>query len=411
MTDDIPNASHRTGPAVRLVRRVRPAWLDLPPTVLVLVGARAVNRLGAFTLPFLAVVLIQGLQASTSAAALVLALFGVATIPSRLAGGRLADRIGSKQTIVLGLAGCAVAQLGIALAHNLLAATVAALALGLAFELYEPPSQALIADVTSPAECPSAFGLLAATLAAAGVAAGLLATWLGSLDLRLLFVADAATSLACAALAQCRLPALPQATSDPGRAGGTSPWRDRRLLAMLASGTVFATIYLQVTIGLPLTLLARGLPAAQLGLLLTASATTIVLGQPLLRTPLLPRDPFTVMLVGYVVLAAGLAATGAATRLPGFVAATIVWSLGDLLLLGHPYSVVSGLAPADARGRYLAVYGISWGLAAVLAPFAGTQLLAAGGPEALWVTCALASLALAAAQPALRRSARAEPPP
>jgi MFS family permease len=372
--------------------------------VLVLVGARVVNRLGAFTLPFLAVVLVRDLGASTATAGLVLALFGVATIPSRLAGGRLTDRIGGKQTIVLGLTGCAGAQLAVALADSLLAATLATLALGLAFELYEPPSQAMIADLSAPSERPAAFGLLFAALAGAGMVAGLLAAWLGSVDLRLLFVADAVTSLTCAVLVAWRLPATSAARAGTGRSGGSSPWHDRRLLAMLASGTVFATLYLQVTIGLPLTLMARGLPVTQLGLLLSVSAVTIVLGQPLLSSRRLPEDGFDVMLVGYVVLALGLLGTGLATDLAGFVGATILWSLGDLLLMGRTYAVVADLAPEASRGRYLAVFGTSWGVAAIAAPFAGTRLLEAGGPGALWTSCAVASALLAAVQPALRRT-------
>jgi len=407
VTDDSQDDSHRRAP-VWLRTKVR--WLDLPATVLILVAARAVNRLGAFTLPFLAVVLIQDLDASTSAAALVLTLFGLATIPSRLLGGRLADRLGSKQTIVLGLTGCAAAQLGIAAAHSLLAAAAAALALGLAFELYEPPSQAIVADVSSPSERPAAFGLLFAALAAAGMVAGLLAAWLGSFDLRLLFVADALTSLTCAALVQCRLPVVPRATPDPGRPDGASPWQDRRLLAMLGSGTVFATIYLQVTIGLPLTLLDRGLPVTQLGLLLSVSAGTIVLGQPVLRSRRLPEDDFDVMLLGYAVLALGLVGTGFATDLLGFVGATVLWSMGDLLLMGRTYAVVAGLTPTSSRARYLAVFGTSWGFAAIAAPLVGTQLLGAGGPRALWIGCALASVLLAAAQPALRRTCRPQQP-
>ena len=41
-------------------------------------------------------------------AGLVGAAFGLATIPSRLLGGRLSDRLGRRSTIVLGLSGCAV---------------------------------------------------------------------------------------------------------------------------------------------------------------------------------------------------------------------------------------------------------------------------------------------------------------
>ncbi len=380
-------------------------WGDLPRPVLILVGARAVNQLGAFTLPFLAVVLVRDRDASLATAGLVTALFGVATIPSRLAGGHLADLIGNRATIVLGLTACAAAQLGIAVGTSLSQALVAAVVLGLAFELYEPPSQAMIADLTDPGSRPRAFGLFGAALAAGGAGAGLLATAIGSVDLRLLFVADAVSCLACAAVVGVALPRLDGRSRrrTPDEAVAAHPWRDPRLLAMLAAGTCFATLYLQIRVGLPLTLVERGLPAAQFGLLMTASSVTVVLAQPLLATRMVPGNPFGAMLVGYLVLGAGLAGTGWASGLAGFLATTVVWSLGDALLLGLPFAIVSGLAPEGARGRYLAAYGICWGFAGGLAPFLGTRLLDTGGPHLLWLSCAALALVLAAAQPLLRR--------
>ena len=187
------------------------------------------------------------------------------------------------------------------------------------------------------------------------------------------------------------------------------PWRDPRLLAMLAAGTCFATLYLQIQVGLPLTLVERGLPAAQFGLLMTVSSVTVVLAQPLLASRLVPGNPFGTMLVGYLVLGAGLAGTAWAPGLPAFLATTAVCSVGDALLLGLPFAIVSGLAPEGARGRYLAAYGICWGFAGVLAPLLGTRLLDAGGPRLLWLTCAALALALAAAQPRLRRVVAGSP--
>jgi MFS family permease len=379
---------------------VRP-WCDLPRPVLVLVAARAVNQLGAFTLPFLAVVLVRDRHVSLATAGLVTALFGVATIPSRLAGGRLADRIGNRATIVLGLTGCAGAQLAIAVGTSLVQAMVAAAILGLAFELYEPPSQAMIADLTDAESRARAFGLFGAALAAGGVGAGVLATALGSVDLRLLFVADAVTCLTCAAVVGLALPTSTRRTSREPVAG--SPWRDPRLLAMLAVGTCFATLFLQIRVGLPLTMDERGLPAAHFGLLMTVSSVTIVVAQPLLAWRLVPDDPFGTMRVGYLALGAGLAGTGWASGLAGFLATTVVWSIGDVLLLGLPFAIVSGLAPEGARGRYLAAYGVCWGFAAVLAPLLGTRLLDTGGPRLLWLSCAALAVVLAAAQPVLRR--------
>jgi MFS family permease len=328
-----------------------------------------------------------------------MAVFGIATIPSRLVGGRLADRLGARPTIVLGLVGCAVAQIWLASAGSLVSAFLAVALLGLVFEIYEPPSQAMIADLAPPEDRPAAYGLLGAALAVAAVGAGLLAMLLTGLGLRRLFVADAVTCLACALLVGLVLPdAAGREVAAPPQA-----WRDRRLQLMVAAGTVFAIVYLQLMTTLPLTLIARDLPVSGVGLILTTSAMTMIAAQPLARR-LKHLDHFTVLAIGYAVLAAGLILTALAHTLAGLIVATVIWSTADLLLLGRTQSVVAELAPEGARGRYLAAYGTSWGIAAAVGPVAGTQLLQHAGPTTLWLTCAAIALVLAATQPLIGRT-------
>ncbi|AJW80223.1 MFS transporter [Clavibacter michiganensis] len=392
-------------------------WRRLPAEVRILVLARAVNRLGAFTLPFLTVVLTVDLGASLATAGLVVALFGAATIPSRILGGILADAIGRRSTIALGLTLTAGFQLMLAAAPGIATAAVAAVLLGLAFEVYEPPSQALVADlVVDDRERVAAYGLYGAALAVAGVLAGVLAAILGGIDLRLLFVADAASCLACAALVLVglrRLALVPNADPDPPGdaaapvAGPRSPWRDPLLLAMLASGTGFAVLYLQIDVALPLTLAERGIGPATLEVLLAASALTIVIGQPLLtRGPVSRLGSTAAMSAGFVLLGAGFALVGQAADLPGLVAATVVWSLGDLILLGRATALVAAIAPAAARGRYLSAYGVSWGVAAMVGPLLGTQLIARLHAAGTWDALGALCLVLALAQPVVSGIAR-----
>ncbi|MCZ4121908.1 MFS transporter [Streptomyces sp. H39-S7] len=377
----------------------------LPRTVWLLLAARAINRLGAFSLSFLAVLISTDFGASVATAGLVSAAFGLATIPSRLAGGRLADHLGRRRTIVLGLTGCAVAQLGIAAAQSLTAVAIFAVLLGLVFELYEPPSQAMIADCVGPADRVRAYSLLNAALAVGGMGAGLIATGLGRWDLRWLFVADALSCLACAVIIRLVLPGDRPLRRDPTvlraseRSVGIKPWRDRTLLLLLGCGTVSALVYLQVMMALPLSLARRGMRPADAGVLFTVSALTIVVAQPLLRLRRLAElSAPAALALGHVVLAAGLAGYAAAHTLTGSLVATVVWSLGDLVILGRSYALVADLAPPGGTGRYLAVYGISWGFAGVAAPIAGTQILEHAGPAFLWSGLAATSLALAAGQ-------------
>jgi len=377
---------------------------DLPRTVWIIVLARAVNRLGAFTLPFLSLVLVHDFGASLTSAGYLLSAFGLATIPSRLFGGHLAKRLGAKTTISLGLAGTAAAQLFVAGARTFTQAIFALVMLGLFFEIHEPPSQALIADVTEEHQRPAAFNLLAVAMAVAGLGAGLLAAVLAGMNLRWLFVIDAATCLLCAAVVSLVLADGAAQRPRNGHRRDRGVWSDRRLLVMLATGTVFAIIYLQITIALPLTITQRHEPVSAIGALLTLSTLTMLLAQPALncsRIRLLSH--FRAMAWGYLLLGAGLAGYGFATTIPAFAVATVAWSFGDALLIGRAYTVVAALAPHAKRAQYLAVYGISWGIAAIVAPPVGTWLLTLGGPRLPWLTMAAASLSLAALQPSLER--------
>ncbi|WP_017237583.1 MFS transporter [Streptomyces sp. SS] len=381
----------------------------MPRTVWLLVVARGVNRLGAFSLPFLTVLISTDFGAGVTTAGLLSAAFGLATIPSRLAGGRLASRLGRRRTIVLGLTGCAGAQLGIAAAGSLVAVAVFAVLLGLVFELYEPPSQALIADAVGPSERVRAYGLFNAALAAGGTGAGLVAAALGRWDLRWLFVVDAVTCLLCALILRIALPADHADPSGEGAPSGDAgraeqaepvhPWRDRALRAMFLSGTLFALVTTMITMGLPLTLARHGLEPADAGLLFTASAVTVVAAQPALRLRRLAElSDSAAIALGHLLLAAGLAGYAAASTMTAFLAATVLWSLGDVLVLGRVLTVVADLAPPGGADRYLAAYGISWGVATVAAPVTCTQLLQHVGVGALWAGTAGLCLVLAAAQ-------------
>jgi MFS family permease len=325
----------------------------VPRQLRLLAVARAVNQAGAFSLAFLTVLISRELGASLGTAGAVCALFGLATIPSRLAGGWLTTSLGPRRTILTGLAGCAAAQLGIAAAPDVGVAAGCAVLLGFSFELYEPPSQAMIAEATAPDERAPAYALLTTALAVGNMGAGLVADTVGRSNLRLLFVVDAATCLACALIVCAGIPADRRAR--PAAAGGrqdarprgnaargASPWRDPALLAMTAAGTAFATVYMLMLIALPLSLAADGLDPASAGLLTAASTLTLVLGRPLLRArPLAGLSHPMAMALGFTLLGAGLAGYAVAHSLAAFFPPAVVWAMGNLLLTGRAFAVVT----------------------------------------------------------------------
>lgn len=382
----------------------------LPKQVKALIVARAVNQLGGFSLAFLTVLLTHDFGASLMAAGVVSAAFGLATIPSRLAGGRLADRWGRRRTIVAGLVGLAVAQLGLAASAGMLTATVCAVLMGLAFELFEPPSQATIADAVPPARRASAFELLTTAVAVGSLAAGVIADVVGRWSLRWLFVVDAGTGLLCAVIVWLAL--APDVISSPAAKTEMAPtaisaWRDRTLLLVTASGTVFALVSMLMVSVLPLSLSTDGLNPANAGLIMAASTATLVLARPALRNRRLADLPHTpTFVLGYLMMAAGFGGYAVAHTLPAMLVPTALYSLGNLLVMGRSFAIVSELAPAEASARYLAVYGLSWGVATLFAPLVGTWLIGVSGPGLLWGVCAAACGAMLVAQPWVVRRVR-----
>jgi len=72
-------------------------------------------------------------------------------------------------------------------------------------------------------------------------------------------------------------------------------------------------------------------------------------------------------------------------------AAMIVFTIGEMLCLPVSGAYVADLAPAEMRGRYMGVFGLSWSLAMCIGPL-GLELYSRW-PNALWAVSAVLGLA------------------
>jgi hypothetical protein len=273
----------------------------------------------------------------------------------------------------------------------------------------------MIAEATEPGQRTHAYALLTTALAVGNMGAGLIADTVGHSGLRWLFVVDAASCLACALIVRLALPAgdrrpasqqqLPSLDEGLPMRIVVSPWRDPRLLAMTAAGTVFALVYMLILVALPLSLSARGLNPASAGLVMATATLTLVVTRPVLRIPLIAGLSGQVACgTGFALMGAGLAGYAIAHSLAGLLAPTAIWSAGNLLLSGRAFAVVTALAPPGTAARYLAVYGLSWGIATVAAPVLATQVIGSLGPAALWSGSAVLCAAMSCGQPAVMRA-------
>ena len=403
-----PQAEDEVPDTPGLVRegRFRAHVGGLPRPFWFLWAGTLVNRTGSFIVPFLALYLTGERGFSVAQAGLVLTVHGLGAAVSQPVGGVLADRLGRRRTMVLGLASSAVALLVLGAARSLPELVVAALAYGLCLDLFRPAVQAAVADLVPDRDRTRAFALQFWAINLGFSVATPLGGFLATRGYWLLFVLDAAASLAFALLILRGVPETrPVRTGAPGRL--VEVLHDRVLLGLVASVVASAVVYMQAFSTLPLAFGRDGLGPAGYGVAMSLNGVLIVVLQPLLLGVLARTGRARLLLVAMALQGVGFAGHALADDLPAHLLAIAVWTVGEVLQAGQLGAVAAGLAPAHLRGRYLGVFGMSFGIAAFLAPAVGTQVLDLLGEGALWggalVLCLLSGVGLAAVSRAADR--------
>ncbi|WP_327583353.1 MFS transporter [Nonomuraea sp. NBC_00507] len=395
-----------SSPTVEKPSFLRSQVAGLPRPFWALWGGTLVNRLGTMVVPFTGVYLTQARGLSVTAAGLVMAVFGAGSLLSQLLAGVLTDRVGRRATLSGGMLATAASMLALGYSTSLPAILASMFVLGLVIDAYRPASNALVADLVSPAERPRAYGLLFWGINL-GYSVGMTAGgWLAGLGFIWLFWIDAVSSVVFAVLVWRAVPETRPAARESGGGFGVV-LRDRVMVAFTLVTLGHAVLYAQTMSMLPVAMTkVVGLTTAQFGLAMALNGVLIVVVQPLVSGWLGRRDASRTFALGVAVMGVGFAMTAFVTSPLGLAATIAVWTAGEIVTAGIAGSIVAALAPAELRGRYAGLFGFAWSVAMVLAPLLGGTLLDLG-MEALWWTMGGVGLVSAAGMlalgPAIRR--------
>lgn len=179
---------------------------------------------------------------------------------------------------------------------------------------------------------------------------------------------------------------------------------DRPFLSLVGAEQAFTLAHSVLPVALPVyAVTVLHTPPAVLGLLYTLNTALLVVGQlPVRRLQATSRRTHALALGG-AVFVTSCAAYAAVACLPhggwqvaGLVAATLLHTAGELMHTAPSSALAAAIAPAHVRGRYLAVYQLTWAVAAVLAPAGFSALLDAAAPLLWAVLGTLLVLACAA---------------
>jgi predicted MFS family arabinose efflux permease len=377
----------------RSIPRVyRAAFSGLPRDIWLLSLFALVNRAGSMVLPFFALFLTRERGLTLLEAGELVALYGVGSIAGSFLGGWLSDRIGSIRAQQASLVAAGVGYLVILYVESIPALGAVVLLSSVAAEAFRPAVMVSIAH-RAPQEIRARSFALLRLAVNVGMAIGpAVGGFLATRSYTYLFVVDAATSwLAAILLARMlrggRVGARQDEPKPPPSA--RSPWRDGPFLLLMVLVIAMGASLFQVFTTLPIHLRdAYHLRENGIGLVLAFNATIIVLFEMVLTHWTERRNRLLLIGLGSFLICAGLSLLPLGTSIALAAVSTLVWTVGEMLVLPLLSTVVAERAAGGRQGSYMGVYTVALSISFVIAPMAGTAIYEQLGPEALWFSLA-----------------------
>jgi MFS family permease len=118
--------------------------------------------------------------------------------------------------------------------------------------------------------------------------------------------------------------------------------------------------------------------------MLTASAIVVILFQFTVTRLVKKKPPFLMMAFGTIFYMIGFSMFGYVSAYWLFVTAVVVITIGEMIIMPVTSALAANFAPADMRGRYMAVFGLTWAIPATVAPTAAGIILDNYDPNLLW---------------------------
>jgi MFS family permease len=372
---------------------------EYPGTFWTLIGALFIDRVGgALIFPFLSLYLTSKFSIGMTEVGTLFAIISICSFVGSMLGGALTDKFGRRVLMMFGLVASATSMLIIGFAEDMRVIYIGAVFVGLLSDIGHPATQAMVADVLPEAKRLDGFGILrvvanlAVTIgpAVGGIIAAKSFTWL--------FIIDAIASTLTALIVLLVLPETKPAVSEGQKApsifetfkGYSIPIRDGLFMAFLGVTAVSTLVYMQMNSTLSVYLRDyHNIDTQHFGYIISMNALMVVLMQFWITRKIAKVQPMILMTVGTLLYAIGFAAYGFTTTYPLFLLAMVIITIGEMIVSPTSSALVARLAPADMRGRYMAVTGFSWIIPSMIGPLAAGLIMDNGDARWVWYACGI----------------------
>lgn len=338
--------------------------------------------------PFLTIYMRRQLDVPLTSVTLLLTANSVAGLVATSFVGPAVDRFGRKTAMILGMAVNGATFLFMSRADSMGMWLALMIINGIFSPLVRVSINAMVADLVETERRADAYALLR-MIQNLGVAIGpAVGGFISSVSYGLAFsIASAAHFIVATLLLTLARETLP--SEEPGaerRAAGYGPvLRDRAFMGVCAMLVLAGMAYSLMMILLPVYAKENfGVPESQYGFIMATNAAMVVLFQYAITKITSRYKHLPVLATGAMFYALGVGSVALGQSFVAFLASMVVLTIGEMIIIPTATALTANMAPADMRGRYMGVYGLSWGVAFGIGPVIAGLLNDHIAPVAIW---------------------------
>ncbi|MEO5741669.1 MAG: MFS transporter [Vicinamibacterales bacterium] len=378
---------------------LRQLYREFPRRFWIVVGVHFIDKIGAtLAFPFFALYITGKFKVGMTEAGILLGLLSLAGILGSVVGGALTDTLGRRKLILFGLVASALSALTLGSVNEFAWLFPVAAFVGLFSEVGGPAHAAMIADILSKEQRQEGFGILRVVGNMAWLVGPTIGGFVARTSFFALFVIDASISCFVAVLFYLFMPETRPAPHERHvEEGFFETFRnyrivlaDKAFVAFLVAAVLMGMVYIQMYNSLSVYLRDNhGIEPQRYGVLLTSSAITVICFQFWTMRVIRRRAQFLMMALGTLFYLIGFGMFGVVAGYLLFVLAVVIITVGEMIVVPTSQTLAAGFARTDMRGRYMAVFGLSFSMPAAIGPLAAGIVLDRFQPNLLWYLSAM----------------------
>lgn len=376
------------------LQRIAAVYRNYPRQFWLMFVGMFISTIGSSMIwPFLMIYVSSRLQLPLFTVATLLTLNSAVVLVASFMAGPIVDRFGRKWMMVASLALNSVYFILLSQA-DVYSEFAALMAMGgIVNPVYRIGADAMMADLVPPEKRIDAYALLRLSNNT-GIAIGpAIGGFIASTSYNLAFYIAAtgmfAFSLLLLVFARETLPkrqASEEQTAQRERWGGyPAILQDRAFIIYVILFTLVSICTTLIWMMMPVYAKQNyGVLENLYGLIPTTNALMVVFLQVLVTSYTKKMPILIASSVGAFFYAVAVGSVALATSFSGFWICMVIMTIGELIIVPTSSSFVANLAPADKRGRYMSLYGLSWSVASGIGSLFGGLLDSTLGPKSIW---------------------------